>query len=149
MNFSFMMIMPAPTEKGRKLLDQVEGLKLYLSVAEKQDLARLQKPAADEPSLTPERFEFLLPFALALEVEEAWTDKFTAAVGQAMTEKTRRNLAWYSGTGATLGSLGGLSKSLSQNLSSSIASAATPPGSSGGGGGSSGGGGGGGGGGGR
>lgn len=148
-NFGFLMIMPAPTEKGRKLLDHVEGLKLYLSVAEKQDLARLQHPTADEPSLTPERFEQLLPLALALEVEEAWTDKFTTAVGQAMAEKTRSSLAWYSGTGASLASLGGLSKSLSQNLSSSIASAASPPGSSAGGGGFSGGGGGGGGGGGR
>ncbi len=148
-NFGFLMIMPAPTEKGRKLLDHVEGLKLYLSVAEKQDLARLQRPDASEPSLTPERFEQLLPFALALNVEEAWTDKFTTAVGQAMAEKTHSNLAWYTGTGATMGSLGGLSKSLSQNLSSSIASAASPPGSSGGGGGFSGGGGGGGGGGGR
>lgn len=148
-NIGFMMIMPAPTEKGRKLLDQIEGLKLYLSVAEKQDLARLQRPGADEPSLTPERFEQLLPFALALEVEEAWTAKFTAAVGQAMAEQTRNSLRWYSGSGAAAGSLGGLSRSLSKNLSSSISSAATPPGSSGGGGGSSGGGGGGGGGGGR
>jgi uncharacterized membrane protein YgcG len=148
-NMVFIGLMPAPTERGRRLLDHVEGLKLYLSVAEQQDLARLQRPDADEPSLTPERFEQLLPFALALEVEEAWTDKFTAAVGQAMAERTRSSLAWYGGSGAAIGSLSGMSQSLSKSLSSNISSAASPPGSSAGGGGSSGGGGGGGGGGGR
>ncbi|MEE4639237.1 MAG: DUF2207 domain-containing protein [Wenzhouxiangella sp.] len=148
-NMVFIGLMPAPTERGRRLLDHVEGLKLYLSVAEKQDLARLQRPDAAEPSLTPERFEYLLPFALALEVEEAWTDKFTAAVGQAMAERTRSSLAWYTGSGAAIGSLSGMSQSLGKSLSSNISSAASPPGSSSGGGGFSGGGGGGGGGGGR
>ncbi|MFP4277815.1 MAG: DUF2207 domain-containing protein [Wenzhouxiangella sp.] len=148
-NMIFIGLMPAPTERGRRLLDHVEGLKLYLTVAEQQDLARLQRPDAEEPSLTPKRFEALLPFALALEVEEAWADKFTAAVGQAMAERTRSSLAWYTGSGAAVGSLGAMTQSLGKSLSANISSAASPPGSSGGGGGSSGGGGGGGGGGGR
>ncbi|MFP4336176.1 MAG: DUF2207 domain-containing protein [Wenzhouxiangella sp.] len=148
-NMIFIGLMPAPTERGRRLLDHVEGLKLYLTVAEQQDLARLQRPDAEEPSLTPKRFEALLPFALALEVEEAWTDKFTAAVGQAMAERTHSSLAWYTGSGAAVGSLGAMTQSLGKSLSANISSAASPPGSSGGGGGSSGGGGGGGGGGGR
>ncbi|MFW6340611.1 MAG: DUF2207 domain-containing protein [Wenzhouxiangella sp.] len=148
-NMIFIGLMPAPTERGRRLLDHVEGLKLYLTVAEQQDLARLQRPDAEEPSLTPKRFEALLPFALALEVEEAWADKFTAAVGQAMAERTHSSLAWYTGSGAAVGSLGGMTQSLGKSLSANISSAASPLGSSGGGGGSSGGGGGGGGGGGR
>ncbi|MFW5816821.1 MAG: DUF2207 domain-containing protein, partial [Wenzhouxiangella sp.] len=94
-NVVFTFLMPAPTERGRRLLDHIEGLKLYLSVAEQQDLARLQRPDAEAPSLTPERFEQLLPFALALEVEEAWTEKFSAAVGRAMAERTRSSLGWY------------------------------------------------------
>ena len=150
-NMVFTGLMPAPTEEGRRLLDHIEGLKKYLTVAEKQDLARLRQRAEGEPALTPERFEALLPYAIALDVEDAWTGKFTQAVGQAVADQTRNNLGWYAGSGARLGSIGAVSKSLGSGLSTSIASSSNPPGSSsgGGGGGSSGGGGGGGGGGGR
>jgi len=101
--------------------------------------------------LTPERYELLLPYAMALDVENAWTDKFTQAVGRSVAEQTRNNMHWYTGSGVAGGSLSAMSSGLSKGLSSSISSASTPPGSSsgGGGGGSSGGGGGGGGGGGR
>ena len=151
MNGTFSVLMVAPTEEGRKLLDHIEGLKKYLSVAEKQDLARLQRPEQDEPALTPERFEALLPYAIALDVEEAWTGKFTTAVGRAMAEQTQNSMRWYSGRGARLANIGAVSQSLGRGLSSSIAASSTPPGTSsgGGGGGFSGGGGGGGGGGGR
>lgn len=150
-NVIFTFLMPAPTEEGRKLRDHAEGLKRYLSVAEKEELSRLEMPQADAPELTPQRYEFLLPFAMSLNVESAWTDKFTRAVGQSVAEQTQRNMRWYTGSGAATGSLSAMSSSLSKGLSSSISSASSPPGSSsgGGGGGSSGGGGGGGGGGGR
>jgi uncharacterized membrane protein YgcG len=150
-NLVFTQMMPAPTETGRKLMDHIEGLKMYLSVAERDELKNLQHRGEDEPSLTPERFETLLPYALALDVEDAWTGKFTSAVGAAVAEQTQQRMHWYTGSGAALGGLGSMSQSLGKSLSSSISSSATPPGSSsgGGGGGSSGGGGGGGGGGGR
>ncbi len=144
----FGRLLAAPTPEGRKLLDEIEGLKLYLSVAEREDLARLRGPGA-EPALDAGRYESLLPYAIALDVEDAWTAKFTAAVGAAAAQEAASNLSWYHGAG--IGSLSQLSNSLGGSFSSSIASASTPPGSSsgGGGGGSSGGGGGGGGGGGR
>ncbi|TVS13645.1 MAG: DUF2207 domain-containing protein, partial [Wenzhouxiangella sp.] len=123
-NLIFSILMPAPTEQGRRLLDHIEGLKKYLSVAEQQDLARLKKPNEDEPSLTPERFEALLPYALALQVEDAWTGKFTSAVGQAVAEQTQRGMRWYTGSAAGLGGLGSFSQSLGKNLSSSISSSA-------------------------
>jgi len=150
-NLVFMMIMSAPTEKGRKLRDRIEGLQRYLKVAEKDDIGRLKKPDSNEPDLNAERFEQLLPYAMALQVEDAWTDKFTAAVGAAAAAEATRQMGWYSGSGAPTDSLSAMSSGLSKGLSSSISSAATPPGSSsgGGGGGFSGGGGGGGGGGGR
>ncbi len=150
-NILFTYLMPAPTEEGRKLADHIQGLRRYLSVAEKTEIAGLQMPQQGAATLTPERYEQLLPYAMALEVESAWTDKFTQAVGRSLAEQTRRNLRWYTGSGAAAGSLTAMSTGLSRGLSSSIASASTPPGSSsgGGGGGSSGGGGGGGGGGGR
>ena len=144
----FAYLVQAPTLEGRKLLDEIAGLKLYLSVAERDELKGMQGPGAP-PSLDAERYEALLPYAVALDVEEAWTRKFTAAVGAAAAAAATARMVWYHG--AHTGDLGGLVKAVGSGLSSSIASASTPPGSSsgGGGGGFSGGGGGGGGGGGR
>jgi uncharacterized membrane protein YgcG len=145
---AFGYFVQAPTLEGRKVLDEIEGLKLYLSVAERDELASMQGPGAPPP-LDAQRYETLLPYAVALDVEEAWTQKFTAAVGAAAAGEATARMAWYHG--ADTGDLGGLVKAVGSGLSSSIASAATPPGSASGrgGGGSSGGGGGGGGGGGR
>jgi uncharacterized membrane protein YgcG len=144
----FVVLVRAPTAEGRKLMDEVEGLKLYLTVAEREELASMQGPAAP-PHLDAKRYEHLLPFAVALEVEDAWTDKFTAAVGAATAAEATRNIAWYRGGG--MSDLSSLSRAVGSSLTSQISSASTPPGSSSGsgGGGSSGGGGGGGGGGGR
>lgn len=151
-HFVFGWLMKAPTAEGRKLLDAIEGLRLYLGVAERDELARLRKPGeAEAPSPDPERYQALLPYALALEVEDAWTKHFTAAVGAAQAEQTARSMGWYRGSAGSMATLGAMSSSLGSALSSQISSSASPPGSSsgGGGGGSSGGGGGGGGGGGR
>jgi uncharacterized membrane protein len=146
---AFARLVRAPTAEGRKLLDEIEGLKLYLGVAERDELARVPSPGAP-PQLDAERYEALLPYAVALEVEDAWTKKFTAAAGAAAVAAATARMAWYSGSGRA-GDLGDFTRSIGSSLTSSIASASTPPGSSSGsgGGGSSGGGGGGGGGGGR
>jgi hypothetical protein len=143
----------AYTPEGRKLMDEVEGLRLYLGVAERQELAGMAGPAAPPgapPPLDTARYEAMLPYAVALDVEDAWTRKFTAAVGAAAAAEVTRGMAWYSGS-RPVTDLGSLTRSLGSGLSSQIASASSPPGSSSGsgGGGSSGGGGGGGGGGGR
>lgn len=145
----FGRVVRAPTKEGRELMDEIEGLKLYLSVAERDELASMRGPG-QPPMLDAGRYEALLPYAVALEVEEAWTEKFTAAVGAAAAAEAASRMSWYSGRGP-ITNLGDFSRSMGSSLSSQISSAATPPGSSsgGGGGGSSGGGGGGGGGGGR
>ena len=143
----FGFLVRAPTPEGRALLDEIEGLKLYMKVAEKQELASMRGP--DEPPLDAKRYEAMLPFAVALEVEDAWTDKFTAAVGAAAAVQATQHMTWY--RGQSMSNIGDFTSSVSSGLNSTISSASTPPGSSsgGGGGGFSGGGGGGGGGGGR
>lgn len=145
----FGRLVRAPTDAGRKLMDEIEGLKLYLSVAERDELARMSEPGATRPALDDKRYEMLLPYAVALEVEDAWTEKFTAAVGVAAAAEATRRIGWYHG--GDVSDLGSLSRAVGSSLTSQISSSATPPGSSSGagGGGSSGGGGGGGGGGGR
>ncbi|MCO5095068.1 MAG: DUF2207 domain-containing protein [Xanthomonadaceae bacterium] len=145
---AFGILIAAPTAEGRRLLDEIEGLRTYLRVAERDELKNLPGPDAP-PALDADRYERLLPYAVALDVEEAWTRKFTLVVGAAAAAATTGAISWYSG--GSFSNLDSMVSSIGGSLTNSIASASTPPGSSsgGGGGGSSGGGGGGGGGGGR
>ena len=136
-------LLPAYSVRGRKLKDEIEGLRLYLGVAEGDNLARLQNPR-----LTPDEFARQLPYALALGVEKTWADRFAALLGTAAVAQAVSS--YYSGTDFntdSFGSIGALSDGLDA-MGSTVSAAATAPGSSSGsgGGGSSGGGGGGGGG---
>ncbi|MBW8367898.1 MAG: DUF2207 domain-containing protein, partial [Arenimonas sp.] len=149
---AFAFLLKAPTREGRKRLDEIEGLRMYLGVAERDELKSLQGPVAAgaEPALDAGRYEALLPYAMALEVEKAWTVKFIRAVGESSVRDA--SPSWYHGRGP-IGAMGlaSMGSCLGNALTREISSSSTPPGSSsgGGGGGSSGGGGGGGGGGGR
>ncbi len=135
--------MRAPTVEGRKLLDRIEGLRLYLGVAERDDLAR-----AKVPPMSVDEYQRLLPYALALDVEKTWGDQLAAAIGPAAVAAAAAGMTWYQGSSGRGFDPGSFGSSLGSSLSSAISSSATAPGSSsgGGGGGSSGGGGGGGGG---
>jgi len=139
-NGVFGRLLKAPTTIGRKRMDEIEGFKLYLSVAEDDELK-----LAAAPRRTPGLFETYLPFALALGVEQPWSEKFAAVF---LTQAAAYSPAWYRGDRWDVNDLSGFSSSLSSSFDSAVSSASTPPGSSSGsgGGGSSGGGGGGGGG---
>lgn len=73
----FAVLIPARTKFGRQMLDEIEGLKLYMSVAGKERL-NFHNP----PERTPEHYEALLPYAVALDVEAEWSDKFDDVLGQ-------------------------------------------------------------------
>jgi uncharacterized membrane protein YgcG len=139
----FAIIMKRPTMRGRKLLDEMAGFGDYLAVAEKDEL-NLRNP----PDKTPELFEAYLPYALALDVDQQWAEKFAAVLGSAQrAEGGPYSPAWYNGSWS-VSDLTTSTNYLSSSLNTAISSAVTPPGSSSGsgGGGFSGGGGGGGGG---
>jgi uncharacterized membrane protein YgcG len=119
----------APSRAGRKVMDQIEGFKQYLDVAEEERLDFLHPPEK-----TPELFEKFLPYAIALGVENRWAERFigvlaVAGVGAAVS-------SWYTGSSSHTDNATSFADRLSSNLSQTIASAATAPGSSGGGGGS-------------
>ncbi|MDJ0712457.1 MAG: DUF2207 domain-containing protein [Woeseiaceae bacterium] len=140
---SFAIIMKRPTLRGRKLLDEILGFEDFLEVAEKDEL-NLRNP----PQKTPELFEAFLPYALALGVEQAWSEKFAKVLASIRGQDGGQYApGWYDGHWKT-SNLSQTTNSLSSGLSSAVASSVSPPGSSSGsgGGGSSGGGGGGGGG---
>jgi uncharacterized membrane protein YgcG len=141
----------APSVEGRRVMDHIEGLRDYMELAEDERLDYL-----NPPEKTPELFEKLLPYAIALDAENAWGQKFAGVLAAAAAAGTAPAVAtWYATNTNWSENPLNLTNSISGALSQTIASSSTPPGTSGGsgssssgsfGGGSSGGGGGGGGG---
>jgi uncharacterized membrane protein YgcG len=154
MNGVFYYLLKAPTMAGRRVLDQIEGFKLFLTVSEK-DRLNFENP----PERTPELFDKFLPYAFALGVEQKWAEQFADVLAAAGRLDNAGNYEPDWATGSALGAatgvgLGTLVSTFGSSLSGAISSSSVAPGSSsgssgsdgGGGGGSSGGGGGGGGG---
>lgn len=119
----FGFFMPKKTLKGAQLKARILGLKEYLKTAEAD---RLKFHNAPEKS--PERFEKLLPYAMALNVEKEWARQFQNIYS--------RPPAWYEG--GTPGSFNSLLLLSAMNDFSSTANAnlSSAPGSSAAGGGS-------------
>jgi len=142
-NALFYHLLKAPTLSGRRVMDAIEGFKLYLSVAEAERLNTL-----NPPDKTPGLFEKYLPYAMALDVENEWSEQFADVLNRAAADGGYRPV-WYEGTSWSPMHGNALASGLGSALAGAISSASSAPGSSsgsGGGGGSSGGGGGGGGG---
>jgi hypothetical protein len=143
LNALFYYLLKAPTLTGRQVMDQVEGFKMYLSVAEKDRLNML-----NPPEKTPQLFEKYLPYALALNVENEWSEQFAEVLAKAQVDGQSYSPSWYQGSSWNSLGTSDFADSLGGAFAAAIASSAVAPGSSSGsgGGGSSGGGGGGGGG---
>jgi len=142
-NAAFIYLLKSPTPFGRKLMDEIEGFKLYLSTAEQHRLDIMHPP-----EMTPDLFEQYLPYAIALGVENKWSQRFASHLKSAGIDPNNNDYSpqWYSGGHFNLSSSSSGFSQISSGMASTISSASTPPSSSGGGGGFSGGGGGGGGG---
>ncbi|MCT4654771.1 MAG: DUF2207 domain-containing protein [Cohaesibacter sp.] len=138
-------LMKAPTEAGQKIIDEVDGLKLFMTVAVAQKVE-----AMDMPELTPSLYEKLLPYAIALGVDKEWTQNFEKLVFSQLPPDEDYSPNWYTaGRDDRYFSGGQAVSSMTRAMSSDLSQAMTPPASSSSGssgGGSSGGGGGGGGG---
>ena len=147
-NGLFFYLLRAPTALGRPIMDQLAGLRLYLQTAESDRLN------LNAPEITAERFEALLPYAVALDVEKPWSDAFASALRRAHPDDpdpmSHYRSNWSSGGSWSSSNFGSAVSSSVAGVSSALASAVPvssgSSGFSGGGGGGSGGGGGGGGG---
>ncbi|MFN3882379.1 MAG: DUF2207 domain-containing protein [Nitrincola lacisaponensis] len=67
-----------PTKKGRELLDYVEGMKLFLTVPDLHAWAFSQGRTINLPHKTPEVFDSLFPYALALNLEKQCLSQFSS-----------------------------------------------------------------------
>lgn len=102
------------SEAGFKQWAKVEGLKLYLSVAEKDRIK-----FHNAPKKTPNLFNKLLPYAIALGVEREWAKQFEGIDLEAAT-------TWYSSPHHHFTAYY-LASSLSSDFSSSVVSNFSPP----------------------
>ena len=136
MHYLFYHWLKAPTLAGRRLLDQIEGFKHYLEVAEKDEIT-LQ----GAPRFSADLYEAYLPYAIALDLENQWTAKLNRAIAAGLIESHYSHPRWYHRHNYHDSDF---SSALSVSFNSAIASSSVAPGSSSGSsGGSSGGGGGG------
>jgi len=78
MNGLFYYLLRAPTASGRKVMDDIEGLDLYIRTAETPRFN-----AAGAPDLDMAQFERLLPYAVALDAERPWSEAFAKAFARA------------------------------------------------------------------
>lgn len=84
----YFSLIKAPTKLGLKIDASLKGFQMYLKTAEENRLNLLMPP-----DHTPELFEKLLPYAIALDVENAWGKKFNHVLKQANYSPD-----WYLGT---------------------------------------------------
>ncbi len=142
LNFLFFYLMPAPTKKGQKVRTEIEGFRLYMKTAEKQRFDAVEVGADQPPPMSVERYEALLPYAIALDVEEPWSRHFE----NVMPLEAKNYDPHWSGS-RSYSSLSQMNENLVSGISAGVSNAAPQSsGSSGGGGGGFSGGGGGGGG---
>ena len=146
MQIIFYRIMSSYSREGRKMMDELLGLRMYLATAEEDRFDKLNPP---EKNIV--LFESLLPYAIALNCQSEWANKFETILNEAIANDTYHP-GYYRGDFDRERSFSSVSRGMTSGLSSTVASSSREPSSSssdsGGssGGGSSGGGGGGGGG---
>jgi hypothetical protein len=76
----FFFLLRAPTTLGRKVLDEIDGFRTYLAAAEGDRLDRMTPPEK-----TSGLYQAYLPYALALGVENRWSEKFSGQIDENYT----------------------------------------------------------------
>ncbi|WVT75500.1 DUF2207 domain-containing protein [Sinorhizobium chiapasense] len=121
-NVLFFFLMGAPTPLGTRMMDGIDGLRQYMTLAERD---RMNMQGA--PEMSPRHFETLLPYAVALGVEKPWTETFdrwllAAAAGAAAAVAYQPS--WYQGDSfgsSTFGDrIGGFAGSMAETMTSSL-----------------------------
>lgn len=145
--YVFSLLMKAPSKQCQQALDEIAGLALYISTAEKNRLEMFNREEAS-PEDSPEIFKRLLPYALVLGLEKTWCNRFAGQLAEGLLDDSGidKDLVTNSAdwTRFAQGLAGAVAASTAQQSSSSTSSGSAFGGSGGGSGSGSGGGGGGG-----
>jgi uncharacterized membrane protein len=124
MNGTFYFLLKVPTLEGRKLMDEIAGFRLYLFTAERYRLNQLT------PEKTPRLFEKYLPYAIALDVENAWGEQFSKSIEASGGEPHPYQPNWYKTK--TPYNIATFPLVLSSNLNTALSSTASSSSASGG-----------------
>jgi len=98
-NVLFFRLMKAPTDFGREILDEIGGFRLFLAIAEHERMK-----TADAPELTAHLFAKYLPFALAMDIELDWAERFSENVQGAIPDAL--DFEWYADPGRAAHDMG-------------------------------------------
>lgn len=80
-----------PSEEKLHKQSLIDGFKMYIRAAETEQL-QFHNP----PEMTPQHFEKILPYAMALGVEDIWGEKFKNALSNVMDSSDYQH-TWYVG----------------------------------------------------
>ncbi len=128
LNVLFFFLLGAPTAIGRKMMNGIEGLKTYINLAEKDRLN-----LAGAPQMSPEHFEKVLPYAVALRLEKPWTKAFETWLASAIAAgavAATWHPGWYHGRSFRPDSIGRSMRDISGSIESSLTEAMPAPKSS-------------------
>src|SRR5262249_12349022 len=75
LNVVWACLLRAPTELGRRTLDEIAGFKQFLASVELDRLKEL-----NDPRFTPGLLNQFLPYSVALDLKEPWGDEFAASM---------------------------------------------------------------------
>lgn len=140
-NIIFAYLFSGYTQEGYDLLNKIKGFKLFLETTETERLKVVGTP----PVRTPELYEKYLPYAMALGIEQAWSEAFAPIFNKLKQEGINYQPIWYTGIQPfNVYRFNNISNNFTSTLASSgpMAASTLSPGSSSGWGGGSGGGGG-------
>jgi uncharacterized membrane protein len=130
-NLAFFYFMPAQTRKGEQKRSEIAGLRLYLETAEKLPMNQVDIHGDTPPPMSKDRYEELLPYAIALNVEKPWSKYFEKVLPDVAKDY---DPGWYHSGRYASHSLHGFNRSLAGAISSGVATSAVAPSSSSGGG---------------
>ena len=108
-------------------MDAIEGFRMYLSTTEKERY-NLMNP----PKQTIQLYEKYLPYAVALDVANEWSEQFETILAAASVQENYQP-TWYRGfSGSSRSMHSAMASSFASSFAGTISSSSTPPGSSGG-----------------
>ncbi|MCB1493061.1 MAG: DUF2207 domain-containing protein [Rhodobiaceae bacterium] len=125
LNIAFFHLLTAPTVLGQKLMDEIEGFRMYLSVAEAERMNM-----AGAPDFTTDLYERYLPYAIGLGVEKPWSEALEEHLRKT-GGTTEYRPGFYRGSNWNSGRIAASTAALASTVGSSIASAMPAPKSSG------------------
>jgi len=105
---AFARLLPSYTAKGRLVMDEIDGFKQYLSIAEKD------RTFLSDPTNAQQIYCDYLPYAIALGVENKWTEYFEDALGRAILERSLRSRGLMVQSGMMSAYIGGFSSAMNR-----------------------------------